>query len=82
MLFAVGIVDIYYYCLCLTTAAPNPVGDVVMRQERSTLQEVVIWTQSCENTIQQRSSNALVMELWMDHELKFDAAMVQLVVVS
>ncbi len=36
----------------------------------------MVWAQSCKDAIQQRSSNALVIEVRMDHELKFDGVVI------
>ena len=52
ILYVVGIEDVDHDCLCLTAPPTDPMADVIVRQERSTLEEVVIWTQSCKNAIQ------------------------------
>lgn len=82
VLFAIGIVNVDDDCLCLATTASNPMGDIIVRQKRSALEEVMIWNQGCENAIQQCSSNALVIELRVDHKLKLDGAVVRRVFVS
>ena len=82
ILFFVGKVDIDYDRPCLSTAASDPIFDAIAGQERGTLEDIVIWTQSCKDTVQQRPSNALMTENWMHRELKFNAAVVDGLLIS
>ena len=48
---AVEIEDVNHDCLCLTTAAEHPIRKIIVRKERSTVKEIVVWTQSCKNAV-------------------------------